>query len=223
MSKLTEGSVGPAEKRKLNPGDEQHFYFRDGEENGTGMPDPPPWYKPTASLDEYLGKAKGKKQILWERGLWVDGMVDKIAEEDTRGQALSMTHALECCEDFEMEVTALQELVSRSGHILVMTPKGHCELAGQGIECCWGKSKKYYRRHNHTYARGSFKKLVIESMSRKNLGIRTARTFARVARAYLNTYATGIVTAHADVERMRKVFRAHRNALDFAGKLIDES
>jgi hypothetical protein len=92
-------------------------------------------------------------------------MVDTGPEDDTaRDQSQSMTHVLGECEDLRHEITALEELVRRSGHILRMTPKGHCELAGRGIAYCWGKSKKLYRR-NHRMHKRNVKPLVIQSMS----------------------------------------------------------
>ena len=105
-----------------------------------------------------------------------------------------------------------------------MTPKGHCEMAGQGIEYCWGKSKKYYRR-NHKTNKRNFKPLVLESMSRKVLTLRSVRKFARLARAYVSTYAGvgGATCEYVDIERMRRTFATHRNALDFAGKVLDEA
>ena len=58
-----------------------------------------------------------------ERGLRVPRMVVKIPDDDLhRDQSLSMTHVLSQCEDFRNEVTALQEILSRRGHILMMTP-----------------------------------------------------------------------------------------------------
>ena len=92
------------------------------------------------------------KQVAWERG-WhkpegagkMHG--DKIDEHDeTRDRSLSLRHALEHCLDFANEKTALQELVESRGHILRMGVKGHPEMAGKGIEYCWGKSKQKFRR-----------------------------------------------------------------------------
>lgn len=76
--------------------------------------------------------AKGKKQILYERGLWTAGMVEKVDEDDPKGrdQCMSMDYVLGRCPDFHNETGALQTLVESRGHILVMSPKGHCELAG---------------------------------------------------------------------------------------------
>ena len=47
---------------------------------------------------------------------------------------MSMKYVLGNCEDLMNEKSALQALVEARGHILVMSPKGHCELACQGIE-----------------------------------------------------------------------------------------
>ena len=49
------------------------------------------------------------------------------------------------CEDFVKEKGALQEIVESRGHILILFPKCHPELAGCGIEYSWGKSKQYFR------------------------------------------------------------------------------
>lgn len=122
----------------LKEGDMQYFYFRSAEERrdageSDGKPDPPPFYKPDMQPSDYVGKAKGKKQILFERGMWKAGMVERIDEDDVRGrdQSMSIDHVLGSCIDFRNETGALQTLVEARGHILVMSPKGHCELAGE--------------------------------------------------------------------------------------------
>ena len=68
-------------------------------------PDPPPWYKPHLSPDEYVGQAKGKKQVAWERGMWKDGMIEKVDEDDAKGrdQSMSLNHVLSSCPDFRAE------------------------------------------------------------------------------------------------------------------------
>ena len=109
--------------RKLKPGDTQRFYFT--------ADDPPPWYKPNApkydKVDRitgkvtepgYVDKPKGKKQVLWERGLWKEGMVNRLEEDDGRDMSLSMHHVLSDCWDFANETTALMEKVCTT-HITV--------------------------------------------------------------------------------------------------------
>lgn len=121
----------------LKAGEVQFFHFRSVEERRDsgatdGKPDPPPFYKPNMPATEYVGLAKGKKQILHERGMWQPGMLEKVDEDDAKGrdQSMSMDHVLGSCPDFHNETGALQTLVELRGHILVMSPKGHCELAG---------------------------------------------------------------------------------------------
>jgi hypothetical protein len=212
-----------AKGAKLKAGDTQYFHFQDAMETGDGSPDPPPFYRPLLSPAEYVGKSKGMKQALWERGLLVDGMVEKIAEDDLeRDQSKSMQHVLSQCEDFRKEVTALQEIFRRRGHILVMTPKGHCELAGEGIEYCWGRMKKYFRKNNRCDMR-RFNELILQSMARENLSLRTTRKFIRRARTYKMVYAGGVAREYVDIENMIKQRKSHRNALDFAGKFLSNA
>ena len=224
-SKMVDGCLG--EGASLAPGDVQFFYFRSAEERAAdgatdGKPDPPPFYKPELKADEYVGKAKGKKQIVYERGLWKAGMVEKIDEDDPKGRDVSMSlnHVLGECPDFRNETTALQAMVESRGHILVMSPKGHCELAGDGIEYDWGRMKQNFRRKNK-YT--NFHELILSSMGRASLPLATSRKFARKARAYRRAYRHGTDNEHTSIEKMIKTFKAHRNAKDFATKFIREA
>ena len=135
-------------------------------------------------------------------------------------QDLSMDYVLGNCPDFKNEKGALQALVEARGHILVMSPKGHCELAGNGIEYDWGKMKQNFRRKNRY--RG-FHELILDSMSREVLPLSTSRKFARKARAYRRAYREGVDNQHACIEAMIKEFRSHRNAADFAGSFIRQA
>ena len=133
---------------------------------------------------------------------------------------MSMNYVLGNCEDFRNEKGALQTLIEARGHILVMSPKGHCELAGQGIEYDWGKMKQNFRRKNKYK---HFHGLILDSMSRATLPLSTSRKFARKARAYRRAYREDCDNEHASIEKMIKTFKVHRNALDFAKKFIRES
>lgn len=135
-SRMVEGCLGESAMLKL--GELQYFYFHSAEERRDagltdGEPDPPPFYKLDLHPTDYVGQAKGKKQILYERGLWKAGMVERVDDDDPKGrdQSMSMDHVLSSCPDFRDESSALQTLVESRGHILVMSPKGHCELAGK--------------------------------------------------------------------------------------------
>eukprot|EP00733_Pompholyxophrys_punicea_P000119 Pompholyxophrys_punicea_v1_NODE_18_length_5920_cov_44.741176.p1 type:complete len:649 gc:universal NODE_18_length_5920_cov_44.741176:695-2641(+) len=68
----------------------------------------------------YMGKAKGKKQVLFERGLWKPKMT-----ADNVDPLLNMDTVLAACGDFQREKTALEAMFSERGHILLMSVKYH--------------------------------------------------------------------------------------------------
>jgi hypothetical protein len=222
-SKITAGCLGSEPGRTLEVGDMQYFYFRSAEETGAA-PDGPPVYAQDVDEGKYRNEAKGTKQVLWERGLYKEGMKGTIGDDDLeRDKQLSMTHVLSECEDFRTEITLLEEIAWRYGHIVRFTPKGHCELAGIGIEYNWGKMKKFYRRENKPTGPDDFYGLVVRSMSREVVPVLSSRRFARKARAYKRAYRSGESNEHADLEAMVKSFKTHRNALDFAGAFVRDN
>ena len=80
--------------------------------------------------------------------------------------------------------------------------------------------KQNFRRRNKYK---NFHGLILDSMSRATLPLSTTRKFARKARAYRRAYRVGSDNEYTAIEKMVKLFKAHRNALDFAKKLIRES
>eukprot|EP00466_Bigelowiella_natans_P006249 jgi/Bigna1/140905/aug1.59_g15613 len=103
---------------------------------------------PVMEKEGWLGKAEGRKQTSRERGLWkegttADGRSSKWAgeREDT-----SAAKTLAKCRDFASEESALKKFFEEHGHALVMSPKGHSEVAGSGTERSWGKTKRDRRR-----------------------------------------------------------------------------
>ena len=80
----------------------------------------------------YIGKQKGKRHMCWQRG-WLEPGKKYVTKD--------LDKILAACEDFRNETTKLESLILSRGHLLKMSPKGHCELAGAGVEYCWGKSK----------------------------------------------------------------------------------
>lgn len=116
----------------LKVGDVQHLTFQPG--------DPPPFYAPNLTPQEYIGQPKGAKQIAYERGLWKQGMVMR---DDTKTMR-SVHHVLAKCLDFQAFVKSiLQEEIEAAGHCCDFLPKFHCELSP--IERVWAKSKRYIR------------------------------------------------------------------------------
>jgi len=82
----------------------------------------------------YVGSPKGAKQMLWELGHWQPGLT------------------LACCRrilrelpDFKLETSELSNLWRSRGHGFELGVKCHPEMAGCGIEYCWGKVSLYAR------------------------------------------------------------------------------
>ena len=121
--------MGP--QRSFRTGDTQHLFFREGEY---------PWYeKPPAGVvvdqwaTKFTGQAKGLKQLLWERGLWVDGMTDdgQLTVKGVKHKAvpsLSATIVMGACPDIIKQKSALQVSIEERGHLCDFLPKFHCEL-----------------------------------------------------------------------------------------------
>ena len=59
---------------------------------------------------------------------------------------MNIDHVLGSLPDFKNERTALRHTVEKRGHILVLSPEFHPEVAGVGIEYFWGVSKLKFRR-----------------------------------------------------------------------------
>ena len=87
----------------------------------------------------YVGKAKGLKDVLFERGR-IDPAVNYTMDGNSTGKkkSESLKAIISNCEDFKEETTAMHDLAALLGVEMDKTPKGHPELAGRGVEYCWG-------------------------------------------------------------------------------------
>ena len=219
----SEGFLGPhLHDHVLKVGDIQHMVFQ--------PTDPPPWYAPeTPRFDTvlcsadgtpernpdgtckttsgYVGKPKGLRQVLWERGFW------NVADPKYKPTIDKLRTVLANCFDFQHEKTALERAAHDRGHLLRMTPKGHPELAGVGIEYSWGKAKMHFLRHNDLDPK-TFHAQVLQALSTDVLDVTRVRKFARRARDYMRAYAYGQCKFDA-VEKECRVFKTHRCAMDF--------
>eukprot|EP00873_Tetraselmis_striata_P027840 jgi/Tetstr1/448104/TSEL_035402.t1 len=111
-------------------------------------------------------------------------------------------------EDFKSEKSALEELVHSRGHILLMSPKGHPELAGKGVEYAWGAAKLLFRKINDCKVKNLHIN-ILRVMDTDYLTLERCRKFARKARDYRNAYEYCNVGLE-EVERMKKHSKAHR-------------
>jgi len=189
-------------------GAEEHYYAPEDDTEVPGMTMKVKGRVETKVIEGYVREEKGLKQYVWERGWYVDGMTTD-----------QMRDALGACPDFKNESSKLEKLFREAGHILEMSPKGHPELAGVGVEYSWGKSKMYFRREKTTHRiGGNFEKLVRESLGPAVLPIARVRKFARKARAMRELYKSHLnsddTTNYNLVQKMYKTMKTHRSALD---------
>ena len=110
----------------------------------------------------YVGKPKGLLDVLFERGLLDPQLLqggkagnptqyarDPKVIDGIPDESRSLVSMLARCADFQNEPTAMQELTEDLGHVQEKTPKKHPEIAGRGVEYCWGKSKVHFRHNNN--------------------------------------------------------------------------
>ena len=78
----------------------------------------------------------------------------------------------------------LEDIVEKSGHILLLSSKYHAEVAGQGIEYCFGRTKWWYKKHNVSGTTDSLKELSQRVFDKEIVTIDHAQKFARKAWDY---------------------------------------
>lgn len=155
-------------KRVLNVGDYQKFTYDEasGGPFGSNLP-----------KEEWLNQPKEMKQILIERGLYNPNMNFR---RDMEG-------ILESLPDFKNEKCALQNLIESRGHILIVSPKCHTELAGSGIEYAWGMAQTYFEKLGEKNSK-NIKEKVKEAISDKCLTLERVWKYERKARSYMQLY-----------------------------------
>ncbi len=232
----------------LSIGDVQHMVFQEDDPPPFDQADAPKYdttkVSPAVGLSEglpsatvatvvrgYVGKAKGLRQVLNERGYDVVSLKCKAAIVKILAEA----------PDFRDELTLVEEVLVPRGHILIKSPKCHPEVAGLGIEYLWGRSKQVFRRETNDCTAANLHANVLASLDPTRLSLDIVRRVARRTRDYLRVYEEmstvksqqGLSTesaAHAAamakctdpslmcsyprIERMLKERKTHRNIAD---------
>ena len=138
------------------------------------------------------------------------------------------------CADFKEEKSAmevlLEDLTNKSANNqtigLLVSPKYHCELAGEGVEYCWGLSKRFI--HNKGLEAKNTKKkfeiVVREAIEyvRKDHVEKFAAKCRRYMMAYKNIENGSMGLTYEWVERFVKKTKTHRNILDQERGFIEE-
>ena len=99
-------------------------------------------------MHEDNGEFKGMEAILVERGRIEKGKVKGVCKakegEEKPHENCCCKHVLAAEPDFQSEPTALEDLITKLGHLTKMLPKCHPEL--NPIEQFWAAVKEYLRR-----------------------------------------------------------------------------
>jgi hypothetical protein len=185
----------------------------------------------TMVIRGYVGQAKGVQQVLWERGLWRDKMIMTKNQSDLNKLILARKGLpdpdfnadaiLGSCPDFQGEKSALSEVVETRGHILLLSVKCHPEMAGCGVEYCWGISKRTFRKDNRSRDQQTSKNLVKrvrDTLCHKTvLRLDRVWAFERRTRTYMYMYRDiGLnkedgSLSYTDLEEQMKLCKTHRN------------
>jgi hypothetical protein len=178
---------------------------------------------------ELVGKPKGMKRILQERGLWREGMKKqcgrqkkekksfeervfqetieqyqaRVADRCEAGKDCCALRILEAQDDFRGEVSLLETTVVQAGHEVIFYPKFHCEL--NYIEYYWAALKRY-TRDNCKYNFSELESTVRDGMD--SVALKSIRRFAMRSKRWILAYMNGLT------EEQRKyaehVYRSHR-------------
>lgn len=181
-------------------GDVQHLRFYLGDAMPGGRSAGP----------DMAGKVKGLKQLVWERGLWKEGMTmdgKKTLRSGrvVKNQDMSARHALKGCLDIMSEKSELQLAIEERGHMCDFLPKFHCEL--NPIELVWGRSKKYVRE-NCKCKFEHMVEMIPKSFLEDNIPVWMIMKYCSRARTYLQIYSAG----HGGKEAFEayRTYKSHR-------------
>ncbi len=193
-------------------------------------------------VEGWVGKPKGIKQVLWERGLLNPEVtyVSKLKKNDPNHEGrVEYSSVLAECTDFLDEKTCLMFLGERLDVEVDRSTKCHPELAGEGIEYSWGRAKSVYRRAKLSNKKGkeNFRALVKnclsteEGVGKGGLTPNMIRKFSPRARHYILAYfwieheqedkIKEEGTSEINIKRVKKEFKTHRNAIDFDERFIN--
>jgi uncharacterized membrane protein len=131
---------------------------------------------------------------------------------------------LYACRDFATYPSLLTTLVLKSGDLLVLSPKYHPEVAGAGIEFCWGMSKKGFRKANGELGPSKCTDKTLHDRVRASLRLvkeGNVYAFYRLARRYRQVYLSGEqYEGFEGIKALVRKYKSHRNILDSHSSLL---
>jgi hypothetical protein len=148
-------------------------------------------------ISELQGQPKGQKQVLLERGLWLDFCTDGtkfLLKCPAKNNKYTCDKAGKCCStallqsqpDVQNQRGWLQEEIKAAGYNVIFYPKFHCGV--NFIERFWCAAK-YYTRENCSYTIGGLRKNILEAF--KSISSATINYYYKHCCKIINTYNTG--------------------------------
>ena len=134
--------------------------------------------------------------------------------------------------DFAGEQSAMEYLLSRLSDKtegfefrLLTSPKYHCELAGEGVEYCWGLAKRFYKSKGSEEKR---KKVRFNFVIRESIQFvrrEHVETFSAKCRQYMIVYNTydGDVLTYRMTKRFVKIAKCHCNIADQDKEFVEKA
>ena len=197
----------------------------------------------------WLGQPKGLLQVLYERGFIDTAQLSEYSENGRKHQLddnndvlpeykkFVLRSLMEETTDFKNEPNAIQQLAtdlskqSMNGTKIevIITPKYHCEIAGEGIEYDWGMAKRYYRNipFIDKVTKDKFHKCVKQAM--EYIYVKHARLFSGKARRYMLAYRNmkKCDLSYPNIQKFVHKVKSHRSVDDqdtaYLNKLWRES
>lgn len=165
-------------------------------------------------MHEDNGEFKGMEAILVERGRIEKGKVKGVCKakegEEKPHENCCCKHVLAAEPDFQSEPTALEDLITKLGHLTKMLPKCHPEL--NPIEQFWAAVKEYLRRvcgYSFVALKGN-----IPTALREAVPLDQVQRYFRRAWRFQELYAfeveKGVVLPAAVREYTMKKYKRHR-------------
>ena len=173
-------------------------------------------------LPGWDGAQKGMWQLCFETGHIEPDRKEFYSKKELR-------KILSSRRDFAEEITALEWIAAEMSDDsctvqVIFSPKYHCEIAGEGIEMCWGFIKKYYRRKfSLQQKKRHFKHCVKKALH--SIPKTTVRKYAGHVYAYMMGYRAmkeqGAEYSYSEIEKFMKKYKCHRSSGDQESGRID--
>ena len=158
---------------------------------------------------EFPDQPKGMKQVLQERGLWINGLLMKCREKCSIGSTTCCAkRILEIQPDFQEQDSLIQEVINAAGHLCIFLPKFHCEL--NFIEYFWGAIKKYLHDHcDYTF------RTLQENLPKalESVAVETIRKWEHRMWRWLEAYDDGLAACEAQLHVQKfssRRYKSHR-------------